>query len=188
MAADNEKHNELSSISIRLSKGDTGKQIEELKKIWKTFIPDETMQFSFYDEQFDNMYRKDEQLGQSIGIVSFIAFFLTFMGILGQAFQSSLTRTKEIGIRKVNGATLIDILMEMSREFLGTIVLSILIAIPIARYLINRWLERFAYKDEIRWEIFASAILVMLVTIMVTVTWQTWKAATRNPVEALRYE
>lgn len=110
------------------------------------------------------------------------------MGILGQVFQISLNRTKEIGVRKVNGATVADILTSMIKEFLVWVIVALVFAIPLSWYLINRWLENFAYKAQIGWMVYISAGLIMFITVVLTVTLQSWKAATKNPVEALRYE
>ena len=188
LAADPDKHDELKELSIRLTPGNVGEQMAELSKVWNTFIPDEPLDFRFYDDHFDAMYRQDERLGKAIGVASIIALVLTFMGILGQAFQISLNRTKEIGIRKVNGAGLHDILLEINKEFIIWVGISIIIAIPSAWYLINRWLQNFAYKPEIDGWIFAASALILAVTVVFTVTLQSWRAATKNPVEALRYE
>lgn len=188
IAAEPGKHADLGNVSIRLAPGNLGLQMDELRKVWKTFIPDEPMNFSFYDEQFDTMYRKDEQLSKAIGFISVIALILTFMGILGQVFQISLNRTKEIGIRKVNGAKVSDILAYMNKEFLVWVAVSLFLAVPLATYLVNRWLESFAYQTEIGWTTYAASGLIMLITVISTVTLQSWKAATRNPVDALRHE
>ena len=188
LSAETGKHNELRTVSIRLSPGDLTGQLDELNKSWKSFIPDEPMNYTFYDQHFAAMYGKDERLGEAIGLISIIALVLTFMGILGQVFQISLNRTKEIGIRKVNGATIADILAEMNKEFLIWVLVSLVIAIPLAYSILDKWLEGFAYRTPIGWWTYLIAGLIMLVTVAVTVTLQSWKAATRNPVEALRYE
>ena len=188
MAAEPGKHDDLGNVSIRLVAGNLGPQMDQLRSVWKSFMPDEPMNFTFYDEQFDAMYRKDDQLSKAIGIVSVIALILTFMGILGQVFQISLNRTKEIGVRKVNGATVANILTYMNREFIIWVSVALVIATPLAWYLISRWLENFAYKTTIGWPIYAASGFIMLATVVITVTLQSWKAATRNPVEALRYE
>ena len=188
MAAAKDKHDDLLNISIRLSAGKLSQQMEELKNTWKEFIPDEPMNFSFFDEHFNAMYQSDERLGKAVGIISVIALVLTFMGILGQVFQISLNRTKEIGIRKVNGAKVSDILASMNKEFLVWAAVSLAVSIPLAWYLIHKWLEGFAYKTDIGWETFAASGLIVLLTIVLTVTMQSWKVATKNPVEALRYE
>lgn len=188
IAADPAKHADLGNISIKLAAGNLGQQMNQLRNVWKSFIPDEPMDFSFYDDQFDAMYRKDDQLSKAIGLISVIALILTFMGILGQIFQISLNRTKEIGVRKVNGATIANILAYMNKEFIVWVSISLVASVPLAWYLINRWLENFAYKTTIGWPIYAASGFIMLATVVLTVTWQSWKAATRNPVEALRYE
>lgn len=188
MAAEPGNHADLGNISIKLAAGNLGQQMDQLRGIWKSFIPDEPMNFSFYNDQFDAMYRKDDQLSKAIGIISVIALILTFMGILGQVFQISLNRTKEIGVRKVNGATIADILAYMNKEFILWVVVALVISVPMAWYLIHKWLENFAYKTDIGWPIYAISGFIMLITVVLTVTLQSWKAATRNPVEALRYE
>jgi putative ABC transport system permease protein len=188
LSSETGRHNELKTVSIRLAAGDLTGQMAELNKIWKSFIPDEPMNFTFYDQHFAAMYGKDERLGEAIGLISVIALVLTFMGILGQVFQISLNRTKEIGIRKVNGATISDILAELNKEFLIWVFVSLVIAIPLAYYIIDKWLEGFAYRTQIGWWTYFVSGLIMLITVVLTVTLQSWKAATRNPVEALRYE
>jgi len=97
-------------------------------------------------------------------------------------------RFKEIGIRKVNGASIHEILQLLNIEFIKWLLLSAVISIPVSIWLISHWLDRFAYKTELSWWIFASAGLSAIIIAMVSVSWQTWRAATRNPVEALRYE
>lgn len=188
MAAEPGDHAELGNVSIKLAPGNLGQQMDQLRGIWKSFIPDEPMNFSFYDDQFDAMYRKDDQLSKAIGIVSVIALILTFMGILGQVFQISLNRTKEIGVRKVNGATVANILSYMNKEFVIWVIIALVVAVPLAWYIIGRWLENFAYKTTVGWPVYAASGFIMLATVVITVTLQSWKAATRNPVEALRYE
>ncbi len=188
LSSETGKHNELKMVSIRLAAGDLTGQMAELNKIWKSFIPDEPMNYTFYDQHFAAMYGKDERLGEAIGLISVIALVLTFMGILGQVFQISLNRTKEIGIRKVNGATIFDILADMNKEFLIWVLVSLVIAIPLANYIVEKWLEGFAYRTQIGWWTYFVSGLIMLITVVLTVTLQSLKAATRNPVEALRYE
>ncbi|MEI6142975.1 MAG: ABC transporter permease [Mariniphaga sp.] len=178
LSAETGKHNELKTVSIMLAPGELTRQMAELNKVWKSFIPDEPMNYTFYDQHFAAMYGKDERLGEAIGLISIIALVLTFMGILGQVFQISLNRTKEIGIRKVNGATIADILADMNKEFLIWVFVSLVIAIPLAYSIIDKWLQSFAYRTQIGWWTYLIAGLIMLVTVAVTVTLQSWKAAT----------
>jgi putative ABC transport system permease protein len=175
-------------LSVRLSPGNTGQQIAQIGKIWKTISPYEPMNLMFYDDYFQSMYAKEEKLASSITFFSLIAVVLTCMGILGQIFMICLNRIKEIGIRKINGAKVSEILTMLNRDFIKWVAIAFVIATPIAYYAMNKWLENFAYKTELSWWIFALAGLLALGIALLTVSWQSWRAATRNPVEALRYE
>jgi putative ABC transport system permease protein len=183
-----EPDREFNTLSLRLMPGNIGQQIAGLRKVWKNLLPDEPMEFAFYDTQFQAMYEKEDKLAKSITFFSIIALVLTCMGILGQIFMISLNRTKEIGVRKVNGANISEILAMLNKDFVKWVAIAFVIATPLAWYAMNKWLENFAYKTELSWWIFALAGLLALGIAMLTVSWQSWKAATRNPVEALRYE
>jgi putative ABC transport system permease protein len=178
----------LSNVSIRLTGGNIDNKMKDLEKVWKSFIPNLPMDYSFYEDNFDAMYKQDERLGKAIGMFAFIAFFLTCMGILGQIFQGCANRTKEIGIRKINGANVSEVMRLLSKDFVKLVALSFGIAIPIAWFVMHKWLQGFAYKTELSWWIFALAGVISLVIALLTVSWQSWRAATMNPVEALRYE
>jgi putative ABC transport system permease protein len=110
------------------------------------------------------------------------------MGLFALSSYAMARRTKEIGIRKVNGARISEILTMLNKDFIKWVAIAFVIATPIAYYAMNKWLENFAYKTELSWWIFALAGLLALGIALLTVSWQSWKAATRNPVEALRYE
>jgi len=179
---------DFSQVSIRLVPGNIGTQMKELGNVWKSFIPDEPMDFSFYDDYFDSMYKSEEHLGKAIGLFAIVAFILTCMGILGQIFQTCINRTKEIGIRKVNGAKISEILTMLNKDFIKWVTIAFIIATPITWYAMNKWLENFAYKTSLSWWIFAFSGIIALGIALLTVSWQSWRAATRNPVEALRYE
>jgi putative ABC transport system permease protein len=175
-------------LSVRLAPGNTGQYLDQIRKIWKTLSPYEPMSFVFYDDYFQSMYAAEEKLASSITFFSLIAIALTCMGILGQIFMICLNKIKEIGIRKINGAKISEVLIMLNRDFIKWIAIAFVIATPIAYYAMNRWLESFAYKTNLSWWIFAMAGLLALGIALLTVSWQSWKAATRNPVEALRYE
>ena len=175
-------------LSARLSPGNTGQQMDQIKQIWTTLSPYEPFSFTFYDDFFQSLYEKEEKLASSITLFSIIAIVLTCMGILGQIFLISLNRTKEIGIRKVSGAKVSEIMVMLNKSFLIWVVVAFGFATPVAYYIMHKWLENFAYKTELSWWIFALAGLLALGIALLTVSWQSWKAATRNPVEALRYE
>jgi putative ABC transport system permease protein len=178
----------FNTLSLRITAGNVGQQMNELRNVWKKLLPDDPMEFTFYDTQFQAMYSKEEKLAQSITFFSLIAIVLTCMGVLGQIFMISLTRTKEIGIRKVNGATISEILTMLNKDFIKWVAIAFVVACPVAYYAMNKWLENFAYKTTLSWWIFALAGVLALAIALLTVSWQSWRAATRNPVEALRYE
>jgi putative ABC transport system permease protein len=134
------------------------------------------------------LYKKDEQMGKAIMYFSLIAIAIAVLGIFSLSLLICQKRLKELGIHKINGAKLWDLLLLLNRNFLIILAVSFAIASPIAWYSMSNWLERFAYKTNIGLGIYlVSGILVSLVTIVV-VSWQSWRFAKVNPVEALRYE
>jgi putative ABC transport system permease protein len=110
------------------------------------------------------------------------------MGLFGLAAYFSERRTKEIGVRKVNGATIAEIMTMLNTKFIGWVILAFILATPVAWYVMHKWLQTFAYKTELSWWIFCLAGIIALVIALITVSWQSLRAATRNPVESLRYE
>ncbi len=175
-------------LSIRLSKGILSEQIAQLRKTWNSIITDRPMEITFLDEQLNAMYAKDEQLGKAISAFSIVALILVMLGILGQVFQIGINKTKEIGIRKVNGATLLDIFRIINYRFVIWVLAAFIIASPVAYKLMQRWLESFAYKTTLDWWVFALTGLGTFSFVVTIVTLQSWNIATRNPVDALRYE
>ncbi|MBN1187153.1 MAG: ABC transporter permease [Bacteroidales bacterium] len=177
-----------SSLSVRLSGTNLAMYTDQLGKVWEKFFPYEIMNLKFYDKEFEAMYMKEEKLLGSITFFSVIAIILTCMGILSQIIITSIKRTKEIGIRKVNGAQVIEIMTLLNKDFITWIIIAFVIACPVALYALHKWLENFAYKTTLSWWIFAVAGAVAGAVVILTVSWHSWRAATRNPVEALRYE
>jgi putative ABC transport system permease protein len=177
-----------SILSVKLVNGNNEENISMLRHVWEQFFPNAAMNYTFYDEQFQAMYRKDDKMVKSIAFFSVIAIILTCMGILAQIFLTSLDRTKEIGIRNINGSGIFEILLLLNKDFFKCIIIAFLIATPIAYYSLNKWLQSYAYKTGLSWWIFALAGVIAFVIALLTVSWQSWRAATRNPVEALRYE
>ncbi len=177
-----------SSLSVRLSGTNLNIYTDQFRKIWEKFFPYETMNIKFYDKEFEAMYKKEDKLLKSITFYSIIAIILTCMGILSQIIITSIKRTKEIGIRKVNGARVVEIMTMLNKDFVIWILIGFVIACPVALYALHKWLENFAYKTTLSWWLFAAAGIFALLITMLTVSWHSWKAATRNPVEALRYE
>ena len=134
------------------------------------------------------MYNKEKKLAQVFTFFTILALFIACLGIYGLVALSTEQRTKEIGIRKVNGATINEILYMLNKDFVKRVLIAFMIACPVAYYAMNKWLENFAYKTTLNWWIFALAGVFTVVIALLTVSWQSYKAATRNPVEALRDE
>ncbi len=175
-------------LSVRLAPGNTGQQVDQISKVWKSISPYEPFSYIFYDDFFQSFYEKEEKLASSITFFALIAITLTCMGILAQIFMICLGRIKEIGIRKINGATISEVLLLLNSNFIFWFFIAFIIAAPVAWYIGNRWLRNFAYQISLNWWIFILAGLMALIIILLTVSWQSWRAATRNPVETLRYE
>jgi putative ABC transport system permease protein len=179
--------NKPNILSVRIMPGHIHQQTAQIKKVWKSFS-DDPFSFAFYDAFFNAKYHKEQQLSQSITIIAIIAIILTLIGILGQVIQTCTYRTKEIGIRKVNGASVLEIVNMLNIDFIKWVAVAFLIAVPMAYYAMNIWLENFAYKTGLSWWIFALAGIIVLTVALITVSWHTFRVARRNPVEALRYE
>ncbi len=178
----------ISHLTLRLTPESIPQTMEALKNTWSEVCTGHALHYQFYDQWLDSMYKTEEKLTASIRLFAALAIIISCLGILGLAEFSIIKRTKEIGIRKVNGAKISEILILLNRDFVKWVAIAFIIATPIAWYAMHKWLENFAYKTELSWWIFALAGLLALGVALVTVSWQSWRAATRNPVEALRYE
>ncbi len=177
-----------SAVNIRFVSNGVGQGMNFINEEWQKILPGYPLKYQFYDEWFESMYQSEEYFARTISLFAILAVVISCIGILGLAIFSSERRTKEIGIRKINGARISEILIILNKEFILLISFSVLIAVPVEWYAMNKWLQSFAYKTELSWWIFALSGLIAFITALITVSWQSWWAATRNPVEALRYE
>lgn len=146
------------------------------------------LNFSFHDEVIAKHYSKDQQAKKLLFFLSLVSVLIACVGLYAISFFTIIKRTKEIGIRKVNGAKISEILTMLNKDFVKWVAIAFVIATPIAYYAMHKWLENFAYKTSLSWWIFALAGLLALGIALLTVSFQSWKAATKNPVESLRYE
>ena len=162
--------------------------ISTVKTEYQKYFKDSYFEYFFLDDFFNAQYQSHIQLNRCFILFSFMAIIISVLSLLGVVIMGSAARTKEIGIRKVNGARTWEILSLLNNDFMKGVVFAILIATPIAYYAMHKWLENFAYKTSLSWWIFALAGLLALGIALLTVSFQSWKAAKRNPVEALRYE
>jgi putative ABC transport system permease protein len=168
--------------------GQSESVIKSLEEIWAQYNPDIPFEYYFLDSAYDQLYKTERTASKIIFLGVIIAFFLAFMGLYAVSHYATERRVKEIGIRKVNGAKVSEILTLLNKDFVKWVAIAFAIATPIAWYSMYKWLESFAYKTNLSWWIFVLAGLLALGIALLTVSWQSWKAATRNPVKALRYE
>ena len=175
-------------ISVRLNTEDISWAVSYINKIWKNFAHDVRFEYSFLDADYDNLYMNERQTRKLFSIFSFLAILIACLGIFGQASFTAEQRTKEIGIRKVLGASVPGIVMNLTKEFTKWVVLANVIAWPIAYYFMNIWLHNFAYRINLNVWIFMLSGLADLVIALLTVSYQSIKAATADPVSSLRYE
>jgi len=173
---------------VRIKSGDITSTVESIKKTFKSYNLAYPLDFKFLDEDYNKLYQTEERMGKIFGYFSFLTIIISCLGLIGLSLFMSEQRTKEIGIRKVNGARISEVMVMLNNDFVKWVAIAFSIATPIAWYVMYRWLENFAYKTELSWWIFAFAGLLTLGIALLTVSWQSWNAATRNPIEALRYE
>jgi len=164
------------------------KSLDEIKSITSELSPSFPVEIGFFDQAVENIYRSELQFRKTFSIFSGCAILISCLGILALSLFACQRRVKEIGIRKVNGARISEILYLLNRDFLRWVFIAFLISIPFSWYAMNRWLQGFTYKTEISWWIFVLAGIIVMTVALITVSFQTLRAATRNPVEALRYE
>lgn len=162
--------------------------IKHLETIWHQHVHNRPFEYNFLDQVYENQYKSDEQVGAIAKVGFVIALLISILGIFAIVKFSMQCRTKEIGIRKANGATVFNLLVKVSERFMVWIAISVLVAIPTGYIITNEWLDKFAYRTELSWWVFLMASLFVFLIALLTVSWQSWKAASRNPVEALRYE
>ena len=162
--------------------------INSINKVYEKFNPEFPFEYHFFADEFIATYGNENQMLKLLFYFSIVAFLILCFGLYAISKQIALSKTKEIGIRKVNGARVSEILTMLNKDFTKWVFIAFVIATPIAYYAMNKWLENFAYKTTLSWWIFALAGLLALGIALLTVSWQSWRAATRNPVEALRYE
>lgn len=175
-------------ISIKIDSLHMSRAIQIIEKQWKDLSPGFAFEFSFIDDEVDALYRSEKRLNRAVMLFTYIALFLASLGLFGLVMFSVEKRVKEIGVRKVLGARTLDIVALLSKDFIRLVLLANLIALPLAYTLINRWLQSFAYRVDLSVWIFIVSGLAVLVVSLFTVSYQTIKAATANPVDSLRDE
>ncbi len=177
-----------SYISARIKPGKEGEQLNMIESKWKTFAPNTPFDYSFLDNEFGALYRSEKRMGTVFIIFTILSIFVACLGLFGLAVYTAERRIKEIGLRKVLGASVQGIVTMLSKDFIRLVLLSAIIAFPIAWWCMQKWLQDFAYRINISWWVFAAAGVIALLITLLTVSFQAFKAAIANPVKSLRTE
>nr|PID93480.1 MAG: hypothetical protein CSA94_02495 [Bacteroidota bacterium] len=176
------------SVLIKLNGINTVETVNQIKKIHSNFTNGAPVEVQFFDKTIEQWYVQEEKLGKIILYFTLLTIIISVMGLFAMSLYYVQQKTKEIGIRKINGATITEILTLLNKGFVKWVLIAFIIATPIAYYAMTKWLENFAYKTSLSWWLFALAGIAALGVALLTVSWQSYRAASRNPVEALRYE
>ena len=175
-------------VHVKTTGADAARAIAAAERLWKKSRPGVPFEYSFLDQTYDRMYRAEQRIGKLFNFFAGIAILVSCLGLFGLAAYTAEQRTKEIGVRKVLGASVGNIVALLSKDFLKLVLVGIFIASPLAWYLMNGWLQGFAYKISIGWWVFALAGLLAVGIALLTVSFQSVKAALTNPVKSLRTE
>jgi len=178
----------IMTMNIKISGYQQLETINYIKETYQKHRDNRDFSYQFFDDILQSKYQDEIYLKNTTEVFSLLALLVSLLGILGIASFVIHQRTKEIGVRKVNGAKTWQIINMFNKDLLKWIILSFVIACPIAWYVMNKWLENFAYKTQLNWWIFALAGIITIAIASITISLQSWKAAKRNPVESLRYE
>jgi ABC-type antimicrobial peptide transport system permease subunit len=172
-------------INPKLSPGDA---LSKIENIFKKYDPGTALEFKFVDEEFAKKFGDEERIGRLASIFAILAVFISCLGLFGLASFVAEQRTKEIGIRKVVGASIFNLWTLLSKDFLILVIIACIIAVPLAWYGMHQWLQKYDYRTTIYWWVFAAAIFGALMITILTVSFQAIKAAVANPVKSLRTE
>jgi putative ABC transport system permease protein len=184
----NQKDWGYSTLSVKLSAGKTREAVAFVESVWRRVFPENPLEYQFLDDHFTEVYRADMQVSRMVGILAALAIFISCLGLFGLASYSAERRIREIGIRKVMGASVRSIVLLLSRHFIRLVLIANLIAWPLAFWAIHRWLQDYAYRIDISWWVFVAAGVAALLIALVTVSLLAIKAALANPVKSLRTE
>jgi putative ABC transport system permease protein len=174
--------------SFKVSAKDIQPLVKQIESKWKAMAPGMAFSYRFMDDAFDNMYRAEQRVGKVSVTFSILAILIACLGLFGLATYMAEQRTKEIGVRKVLGASVVNVVTMLSKDFLKLVIIAALLAFPVAWWALHKWLQDFAYRISIEWWVFVVAALSALLIALLTVSFQAIKAAIANPVKSLRTE
>lgn len=178
----------LTTILVKLGPGETPDQLSKLEQKWKQTFPDKPFEYSFVDEDVARQYQSHQRWMKIMGISTCFAIIISCLGLFGLAGIESLNRVKEVGIRKVMGASLFQLMVLLNRKYIMLALIAFVIAAPIAWWMMTQWLAAFKYRITLSWELFGITLLVGLAIALITVSYHALKAARSNPAETLKYE
>jgi ABC-type antimicrobial peptide transport system permease subunit len=165
-----------------------GEALAKIAPVFKKYSPGNPFEYKFIDEEYAKKYSNEVRIGNLASFFAILAIFISCLGLFGLASFVAEQRNKEIGVRKVLGATVFNLWKMQSKEFVGLVIIACLISIPIAWHFLNQWLQNYNYRVEISWWIFAIAISGAVIITLLTISYQAIKAAIANPVQSLRTE
>jgi len=178
----------IGAVSFKVNTKDIKSLVSQVENQWKSMAPTMPFSYRFLDDSFDQMYRVEQRMGKLALAFSFLAILVACLGLFGLATYAAEQRTKEIGIRKVLGASVKGIVEMLSMDFIKLVAISALISFPIAWWAMHQWLMNFAFRVDIHWWVFLIAAVVALLIALATISFQAVKAAMMNPVKSLRTE
>ncbi len=173
---------------VRTTDKDAAKALAATEKIWKEYNPGYDFQYAFLDTQFNDLYKSDIHVGQLFNCFAVLTIFISCLGLFGLVTYTAESKFKEIGVRKVLGAGVMQIVALLSKDFLGLVVIAAAVAFPVAWYGLNKFLQGYAYRTGINWWVFAAAGAITLLVAIITVSFKCIQAALANPVKSLRTE
>ena len=176
------------ALFVHMGAGQTKEGLAALDNTWNEVLPDYPLEYEFLDDTYASMYESELTVGKLSYYFTAIAIIISCLGLLGLSTFIARQKTKEIGIRKILGATVMDIVRSLSKDFVLLVMIAVLIASPIAWYVLENWLGKFTYKVEIDIWIFVYALILSLIVSILTMSVQSYKAASQDPVKALKYE
>ena len=162
--------------------------LEQIKRYWNLYFPESGFEYFYLDNYFGAQYNNDIRFGSIVSILTVLIFFISLLGLWALTSYTSLTKTKEIGVRKILGAHVYNIIYLFSKEIIFLVLVSLVIATPVSLYVMRNWLLNYAFRIKINFDIYLAGAILTIVIAVITVNWQIWKVASKNPANALRYE
>jgi putative ABC transport system permease protein len=175
-------------LHVRLTGEDIPGVIEHVKQKWSIIEPGHPFEYFFTDQKYEEQYSADVTQNKLLGVLSYVCITISLLGLLGLSAFTAVQRTKEIGVRKVLGAGVPGILLLLSKDILMLVVFAAVIAVPVSRFVIDLWLQGFAYRTPMNYLVYVFAIAVSLGVVLCVTAFQSLKAASANPVDSLKYE